>query len=195
MHWLEEWRTAHQMSQKTLALQVGVSEQLIWNIENGKGYGFTQPLIANDIADFTGATAAQRDSLVHPKHHGTYKPNPKRRKKMQRAKPESKAEEKRNTNRREVLAISEGGVIVGTFSGLNAAAGEYFPCTAMTVCNRCARRLCPTVNEFLPYGVTFRYADEWLNMTDEQQLNDIRRARGKNRVYGGQKRKEEKQCK
>ena len=79
MHWLEEWRTAHQMSQKTLALQVGVSEQLIWNIENGKGYGFTQPLIANDIADYTGATIAQRDSIVAKKHRGTYVPNPKKK--------------------------------------------------------------------------------------------------------------------
>ena len=188
MHWLEKWRTEHQMSRATLAEQAGVSEQLIWKAENENGFK-THPLIANDIADYTGATLEQRDSIVHKKHHGTYVPNP--RAKRFKAKATTKKPEKLRSEkpyRRAVVAVSISGEEKGRYPSI-AAAAEAMSCLPMTVANRCGRKISLRTNEFNPYGVTFRYADEWDLMPDWLKEIDMKNAEGGKRAYGRQSRK------
>lgn len=189
MHWLEQWRREHQMSKKTLADQVGASEALIDILEN-QHKGITHPKIADAIADYTGATPQQRDSIVHKKHHGTYKPKKKPVKKVSAEK--NRPEKMRNgPPKREILLLNEGGVIMRRCMGLEESAMAV-SCTMTTVRNRCSRLMSPSVNEFLPYGVTFRYADEWEAMTEVEQIMDMRNARGCKKARGRQCGKEYK---
>ena len=190
MHWLEKWRKDHQMSRERLAKQVGVSEQLIWKAENENGFK-THPLIANDIADYIGATAEQRDSIVHKKHHGTYKPNPRAKRYVAAVekKKEKEKRERKAAERREIVAVNIAGVEQGRYPTLVAAADAHLPCTTTTVSNRAGRKLSPGVNEFMPYGVTFRYADEWDKMSVDERKEDMRNSEGNRRPCGRQCRK------
>ncbi len=167
MHWLEEWRKKHRMSRETLAKQVEVSEHLIWILENEKD-GRTHPLIADDIADYTGATIEQRDSIVHKRHRGTYVPNPGKREKKRRimVKPtpsleterEHVKEDGRLEKGRTVYAVNKDGEIVQQYASMAEAALR----TGMdksSVYTRCRRKLAE--NEFLVSEITFRYADEY----------------------------------
>ena len=192
MHWLEKWRREHQMSKKMLADQVGVSEALIDILENMNG-GVTHHEIADAIADYTGATPEQRDSIVHKKHRGTYKPNPRAKNHAAAAAAEASEEEakrqKKPSVRREIVALDRTGQEQGRYPTLIAAADAHLPCTSTTVANRCGRKLSKRVNEFVPYGVTFRYADEWDMMPDWLRKDDMKKAEGSKRAYGRQNRK------
>ena len=191
MHWLEKWRKDHQMCRETFARQVNVSEELIWILENMEK-GVTHPRIADAIADYTGATPQQRDSIVHKKHHGTYKPNPRAKsweKQQKKTAVRKKTQESENKQKRPVVALNEAGVIVEEYPSVNAAVEANFPCTQESVRNRCARRLKPSTNEFMPYGVTFRYADEWFMMPEWLKKDDMQRALGVRNANGRQNRK------
>lgn len=191
MHWLEKWRKDHQMSREIFAQQVNVSEELIWILENMEK-GVTHPKIADAIADYTGATPQQRDSIVHKKHHGTYKPNPRAKsweKQQKKIAVRKKPPESENKQKRPVVALNEAGVIVGKYPSVNAAVEANFPCSQESVRNRCTRRLKPSTNEFMPYGVTFRYADEWDMMPELLREDDMKRAEGTKKTYGRQSRK------
>lgn len=194
MHWLEQWRREHQMSKKTLADQVGASEALIDILEN-QHKGITHPKIADAIADYTGATPQQRDSIVHKKHHGTYKPNPRAKrweKQQKRISVKEKTPEPENKQKRPVVALNEVGEIVEKYPSVNAATEANYPCSQETMRKRCKRELAPSTNEFMPYGVTFRYADEWEAMTEVEQIMDMRNARGCKKARGRQCGKEYK---
>ena len=79
MHWLEKFRTEYVKKDGTQGIDrsvfasqvrrrgVGCSAELIFIIENG---GITHPNIANKIALVAGATAEQRDSMVHEERRG-----------------------------------------------------------------------------------------------------------------------------
>lgn len=189
MHWLEKWRKDHQMSREIFAQQVNVSEELIWILENMEK-GVTHPKIADAIADYTGATPQQRDSIVHKKHHGTYKPNPRAKRFDARSIPKRKEKPKiKKQYRRPVVAVNMAAVEMGRYPSIIAAADAHLPCTATTVTNRCARKLSPSVNEFMPYGVTFRYADEWDMMPERLREDDMKRAEGTKKTCGRQSRK------
>lgn len=189
MHWLEKWRKEHQMSREMLAQQVGVSEQVIWMAENQNGFK-THPLIADSIADYTGATSAQRDSIVHEKHHGTYKPNPRAKRYgtggAQQARPKV---QKKLPERRIIVAVNRDCVELGRYPSLVAAAEAHEIGTMQSVADRCKRKLSPRANEFLPRGVTFRYADEWDAMPEWLRKDDMQRAEGMLRPHGRQNRK------
>jgi|GEM_PF-5952079 len=167
MHWFEEWREKNGVSRLELARAINVSEGLIWKLEIGL-YEITHPLIANDIANYTGATADQRDSLVHKKHRGTWKPDPNYRRPRQR-----RAKKPDAAKARPVIALNLVGAIEGVFDNEDAAAKAYAPCTSRAVRNRCTRKGDPYTDEFQPYYVTFRYADEWLSMSPKQQEEDM----------------------
>lgn len=192
MHWLEKWRKDHQMSKARFAKRVGVSEALIDILENMNG-GITHPQIADAIADYIGATAEQRDSIVHKKHHGTYKPNPRAKRYAfdieKEKKKEKEKRERKAAERREIVAVNIAGVEQGRYPTLVAAADAHLPCTTTTVSNRAGRKLSPGVNEFMPYGVTFRYADEWDKMPEDKRKEDMRNSVGNRRPYGRQCRK------
>lgn len=168
MHWLKAWREAHGIEREDFARLVEVSEPLIAILENQNG--ITHPLIADAIADCTGATSAQRDSLVHKKHHGTYKPNPRRSaEKLQKR----LSKKFKPANARTVVALNTGGGIEAIFESARDAAAAYRPCSPTAVLNRCARRVGDNTDEFRTYGVTFRFLDEWYSMTQEQRAEDM----------------------
>lgn len=163
MHWIEKWRKDHQMDRFQFAKAVGVSESLIWLLENERN-AITHPMIANDIADYTGATIAQRDSIVHEKHKGTWRPDPKKRRRNKKAaksetKPDTKPAAMCNDGRfkgREVYAIDKDGEIVGRYISVSDAARQNAMETS-TVYARCQETL--VENEFLANDITFRFAD------------------------------------
>lgn len=90
MHWLEKWRMdytgprgrkgctreelAAMVSKRMSDEGISCSPLLIAYLEDGE---ITHPGIADIIAEVTGATIEQRDSLVHKKHHGTWEPKKK----------------------------------------------------------------------------------------------------------------------
>lgn len=168
MHWLEKWRRENSFSKGDLAHAVRVSWALIDMLENHAGC-ITHSKIADRIADYTGATVEQRDSIVHKQHRGTWKPDPRRSAGKQKKREEAA---KTSHNCRIVVALNTAGVSMDVYPSERAAA-QAVGCTSQTVHNRCARDVKATTNEFSPYGLTFRFADEWFAMTPQQQFEDM----------------------
>lgn len=71
MHWITAYREKMQIDRQRFARRTGCSERLIFMLEQGQ---VTHPIIADRIAEICGATAAQRDSIVHEKHWGEWQP-------------------------------------------------------------------------------------------------------------------------
>ena len=145
--------------------------------------GVTHPLIANDIADYTGATIAQRDSIVHKKHWGTWKPDPHRkiRRKKVMVKPVpppatwkdeilgmTEKTDQRKEKGRAVYAVDKDGKIVRVYHSL-ATASLQTGVDKSAIYARCNKRLAE--NEFLVNEITFRYADEY----DEEEEEKVAR--------------------
>lgn len=147
-----------------LAEAVGCSEYLIWILMNERN-GKTHPLIADAIADYIGATSEQRDSIVDKKHHGKYKPNPKRkfqnRKRFRRT----------SWNAKGVVAIDRVGNIVKRYDS-SVEAAEQFGCSSSSIAYRCNRYRI-SKDEFKPYGMTFRFSAEWDQMTEDERRRDL----------------------
>ena len=157
--------TAECIPRARLAEAVGVSEHLLWILQNQTG-GITHPKIADDIADFIGATPEERDELVHEKHRGTYVPNPKNPalKKNRRA-------VQKTYNSLGVVAVDVAGEEVARFQSICDAA-KRFNCNALTVVRRCNRGI-TSQDEFEPLGVSFRFLEEWAVMSKQQRRADI----------------------
>lgn len=194
MHWLKYWRQNYRRSDgriglsrkefskmlyvpgtiKNPAAEITCSEVLIGILEGG---GITHPEIADRIAEVTECTAQQRDSMVHKKHHGTWKPKPKKQRKDKTddgmLHPEPNGRTPRNA--RAVLKVDRSGQAVGIFLSM-VAASEEMGCTVTAVLNRCNRKLSKRTDEFVPYGFTWRYADEWYNMNPDARAADMRAA-------------------
>lgn len=180
MHWIEAWRNAYinpksgrkGLTREEFAAMVrnkrtGCSEVLIAIIENG---GITHPKIANRIAKVTGATCEQRDSLVSKEHRDT-KPDRKRRD------PEDDMRgDNANTALHPVVQLNTNGEIAAEYGSIRSAAAAM-ECSVGAIENRCRRRLRHT-DEFLPFGFTFRYADEWRQMDEKARMDDIRQKEG-----------------
>lgn len=148
-----------------IAAAVKCSEHLVWMLMFQRDVKI-QPLIANNIADYIGATVEERDSIVHPKHHGTWKPDPNRKNMyLNRA--------RRRSDIQPVVAIDRLGYIVKRFMSKRDAA-KYVGCTGVTVANRCNGVLLDK-DEFSPYGLSFRYESEWDRLTQEERLANIKR--------------------
>lgn len=149
-----------------IANAVNCSEHLIWILMN-QDNGMTHPNIANAIAEFMGATAEQRDSIVHSKYRGTWQPN-------------DKSESKRGKhygiwNASPVVAVNRRGNIIKRFSSMKSAA-RYMNCSPYMVHSRCNRTYLEK-DEFDPIGVTFRLEAEWSNMTQQERFEDISKRR------------------
>lgn len=188
MHWLKAWREAHGIEREDFARLVEVSEPLIAILENQNG--ITHPLIADTIADCTGATSAQRDSLVHKKHHGTYKPNPRHS-----AEKLQKRRLKKTTpaNTRAIVALNIAGDIDGIYDSADDAAAAHAPCSVRSVLNRCERKMGEKTDEFYPYFVTFRFLDEWSCMTQDQRDVDMAQAAYSSKYLKGRRKTNVKQ--
>lgn len=187
MHWLTEFRANYRnkdgstgISRKELARmvrkpgtasrpesEIGCSEALIGILEGG---GITHPLIADRIADVTGATSAQRDILVHKMHHGTYRPQKAQkrepRKNLAPTDPDYKPVNARQVVRIDVLLQAK------RFASIREAAAAE-GCNAETVRVRCDRALTVKQKELMVRDHTWRYADEWDSMSQDQRLEDM----------------------
>lgn len=150
-----------------IAKAVGCSEQLVWMLMNHHDC-VTQVNIANRIADYLGATEEQRDSIVAPKHRGTWKPNPKRKAKKPRAR-------RKNPRYRTVVAVDCIGNVVRRFPSLRSA-GAYVGMTGEAIAYRC-NHLHTEKDEFENVGITFRYENEWEKMTTEERIRDLMKRR------------------
>ena len=146
-----------------MAEAVGCSEYLIWLLAFGNK-NITHPNIADRIADFLGATPEQRDSIVHKNYHGTWKPNKRRKYRCVTVAPTA-------WNAKPVVAIDRLGKIIKQYPSVENTANSigsknYF------VSVRC-NHVSTVRDEFKPYGMSFRFAEEWIPLTDEERLADI----------------------
>lgn len=148
-----------------IASAVGCSEGLIWILMNEAG-GVTHHAIADRIADYLGATAEQRDSIVHKTHKGTYKPNTT-------GKPQRFSNSYCAQSAKSVVAINRFGKVIKRYDSIKAAA-DSARLHGASVTYRC-NRLCTAEDEFKDLGMTFRFEEDWNNMTYEEKMNDIMR--------------------
>lgn len=182
MHWIMDWCYKHCGEVRKgpncdkcvayyckprfdLAAKVGCSEYLLWRLANGNRE-VTHPNIADRIADVTGATSRQRDSIVAAKHRGTYKRN---------SIDEWKKPDSKPLKAIPVVAIDVAGCEVSRFPSVVETA-RRFSISTHAVTNRCSRAQIPK-GEFNLVGFTFRLASEWDAMTPEQRKEDMINAR------------------
>lgn len=163
--WVKEYREKRGWSKKKLADMAECSEILIGIIEHPDGQGITHPLIANRIAEICGATAKQRDELVHKIHHGTWQPSGKSQKRGKR-KPVVTGQTLA------VVKIDPNGNILARYASL-AYAGKVNCIDDGKIAKYC-RRQQKNKDEFKEFGgFTFRFAHEWDYMDKGEQLADI----------------------
>ena len=189
--WIEDFRNEHNLTRAQLALMAGVTPQLIGILED-MNKAVTHPELADRIADMCGATAEQRDSIVHAKHRGTWKPSGKpkdieTRMRMSRPEPEKPKVEvldlprpavKYGQNRRAVVALDRQGKILARYESI-VAAGKEEKRNLCSVAMRCARQV---AREWLMNGRTYRYADEWNAMNAAQRRADMEGRYSKPRI-------------
>lgn len=184
MHWIEEWRLAHDISQGKLAAMTNCSRLTIDRLENEEGY-MTHHKIAAKIAEVTGATAEQYDSIVTEAHRGEYKPpaavRRKTRGQAKAALPRTGADQAAAEAKpvkpkkiRQIVKIDRNAKEVCRYDRLyTAAAAEE--ASSETIKKRCKRRY---GSQHLEFGsgnrrYTYRYGDEWDAMTEEERRKDI----------------------
>ena len=181
--WIEDFRRRFGLDRFELAEIAGVSEALIYILENQRK-AITHPLLANRIAEACGATAAQRDSIVAEKHRGTWtpparpKPRPKpKRPEVPKVKLQKPQEEARQDYMRgaakAVVAIAPDGEVLQRYESLSEAIDATGVCGA-SISRRCMRMI---QQEFAATGFTFRYADEWDGMNGWQRRADLSKRR------------------
>lgn len=155
-------------SRLVIANAVGCSEHLVWMLMFQRGC-VTSPHIADAIADYIGATVKQRDSIVHPKHRGTWTPNPEL-KGMDLQSGRSKHDAK------PVVVIDRDGDIVRRFASIQRTA-MYYGCSRPTISLRCNGGL-DVEDEFILHGISFRFEADWVGMTRAERYKSIQKRRG-----------------
>ena len=173
------------MTRAELAQLAGVSPALIGILED-QNRAITHPQLANQIAEICGATAEQRDSIVHKKHAGTWVPSGKKADfgKLLRIRQLQPRDEKPKgevldlprrpavqfgSNRRAVVVLNRDGKVLARYASI-AAAGMKEDKNISCVAMRCARKV---GQEWKHNDKTFRYADEWDAMNEAQRRADM----------------------
>ena len=187
--WIEEFRKANGYTREQLSRALGklahrrgrhtaCPPELIYMLETIPGT-VTHPGIANLIAEATGATPEQRDSIVHKMHRGKWKPprivplKPYAPPRPKPAPPPPQARKGGNdTHKRPCGAVDREGNVIARFESVNAAA-RAMGVAESTVYNRC-RGATPAERAFFSAshrnpggdrpavaadGLTFRYLD------------------------------------
>lgn len=188
MHWIEAYRRRMCMEARELAELAGVTESLIYILEN-QAKAVTHPLLANRIAEVCGASAEQRDMIVAAKHRGTWKPGPKRTWARPRPQPKPEPEpppppreipkgtgQRGGLNKRAVVKLDRFGRVLARYEGVLYAA-RLEQISPSVVFRRCGREI--NSDEFRPHGCTWRYADEWDAMSPGQRAADLAGRYGK----------------
>ena len=164
-HWLAQWRAEYirpdggkGISRAELARLVrthdtGCSEKLIEILELG---GITHPEIADRIARVTGASARQRDSIVHKRHRKA------RRQRSAQTEDDKPGQHpftpgEASVNAREVVQTAPDGSVIARFESQTEAALATGLSTAAVSC-RCRRVALKCHGEFDKYGFSFRFA-------------------------------------
>lgn len=207
--WLTDYRAQYGLTLEQLGSMIRrtgrrkdpelwVSDLLIYRLETDPKFR-TVPKLANLIAEACGATAKQRDALVLERYRGTWKP-PRRQKAtkgIQYEKPSAITPPKgscctaRGLNHgpnnpfpgaREVVKIDRKGAVVARYASCNRAAVQN-ALREDQISSRCHRK--GKTDEFRFMGFTFRFAEEWDNMTAEEQRADISRFAGVKLGRGG----------
>lgn len=144
------------------------SDVLLEKLENTPK-AVTHPNIANLIAEALGATAAQRDAIVAPKHRGTWKPRGKAVLPPYMPVVVPRGRPKTNAVAYAVVCVDKFGHELERFPSITQAAIAYDQANDFVI-KRCNRRV---KNEFKFKAYTFRYQREWDQMTAEQRQRDL----------------------
>lgn len=145
-----------------LAESVGCSEYLMWMLQFRRNC-VVHHKIADKIADMLNATSEERDSIVSAEHKGTYAS-----KRIRRVKRSPRY------NAKEIVLVDRTGAIIKKYASIMETVDNLKCCTAPTIVNRCNRVHTTRIkDEFEPYGMTFRFAEEWEAMSDEERRNDL----------------------
>lgn len=175
------------------------SDLLLYRLETDPKFR-TVPKLADLIAEVCGATAQQRDELVLERYRGKWKP-PRRRKQVKAAPYEKpKAVEPPKKTRcpaefvpqkpalkvaHEVVRLNRDGQELGRYASVSRASLNSLA-TSDQIISRCARRY--TLDEFKAFGYTFRYAEEWDCMTEDERRKDLARTDNIKGDRGGNRR-------
>lgn len=129
----------------------------------------THPDIANDIADYIGATAEERDSIVAKPHRGKWKPG---KKAGHTATTRSLGKMRGGMNSKPVVAIDKTGAELARFPSAMSAAASML-CSNSYVGSRCDRTF-TAADEFGTFSFTFRFLHDWDAMTPEERIADLK---------------------
>lgn len=187
------YRKKYGLSREALGKLAGCSGELIYILEHG---GITHPGIADRITSVCGGGKKERNSIVDGAHwRAGWKQILKYRARGEKAEkayflrltrekmeaergqapnacrpPMREAEHKgaKGAEGQRTYAIDRNGQVIGQYADCAAAAREYVM-QRRAVENRCEHRIGNT-NEYSAAGVTFRYAAEWDNLSDDERL-------------------------
>ena len=157
-----------------------VSMGLIDTLNMKRGNGYTHPRFADAIAAVCGATCAQRDMIVSEQHRGTWRMTDAARERAQEAErrarrvspwrdmPIKKPGKVTPDTGRAVVMVDKGGHVVKRYPSVISAA-QFNGLDRNTVREKCQER---RKFEFFR-GVTFRYADVWEKMSNEERERSL----------------------
>ena len=142
-----------------------ISDTLIHMLESTKGC-VTHPVIANAIAEYCDATPEQRDMIVAKEHRGRWKP----RQGVVCARPPMVRFNNAPNGAKPIVKVDINGNVLMAYESCAAAARRESH-NEDWIRSRCKRKGRIDFTSMMPY--TFRYQDEWLDMSREEQLEDI----------------------
>lgn len=175
--WIQDYREANGLElddfarkvnqygrrQMTQPLVCTITDELIHLLEIG---AVTHPMIANAIAEYCGATVEQRDMLVNEIHRGEWEPNTK----VQYIQPRELSFNNCKSGAKPVVKVDRHGNVIAAYESVVDAA-RHEDMNEDNIRNRCKHRVKQDITLEFPF--TFRYQDEWLAMSREEQLRDI----------------------
>ena len=191
--WIEEFRMRYNLDRYEFARRVrvlgarkrpdrpiGCTEALVYMLERSSR-PVTHPTIANLLAEACGATAEQRDEIVPKKYRGGWKGDgvPRCLKgcewtlgKAREAAPGPRDQpywRRGISGRRSIVKIDANGNVLERYVSLTQATalcGQSMNSIGERA-RKCVR------NEFTPGGHSFRFAEEWDNLTPEERRKDM----------------------
>lgn len=147
---------------KELSEATGCSEQLVELLQSAHG-AVTHPNIADRIADYIGVSPEERDEIVADKHNGTYIPGT--------STPPPFIEPYLSWNARYIVVLNRYGTELCRYGSADKVS-YHTGASSGCILTRCKREL-TVVDEFDAHGITFRFADEWDAMTEEERIADL----------------------
>lgn len=202
--WITEYRQRYGLTLEQLAgmirragarkdPELWISDQLLYMLETREGFK-TVPKLADLIAEACGATAKQRDELVLEQYRGKWKPTRVKPEIQRRAAiqkplnppmPQKEAQPRPAFKARKVVKVNRYGIELERYRSCDMA-GAMCGVSAKYVNQRCHHRL--KYDEFNMINgrtYTFRFADEWDVMSEDERLKDLTRYEGVKGPRGG----------